>query len=51
MCNLHVEVLYGRDGHHIAESIFKGIARALRQAAAIDPRAEGIIPSTKGTLQ
>lgn len=49
-CNLHVEVLYGRDGHHIIESVFKGIARALRQAAAIDPRAEGIVPSTKGVL-
>ena len=49
-CNLHVEVLYGRDGHHIAESVFKGIAHALRQAAAIDPRAAGMLPSTKGML-
>lgn len=49
-CNLHVEVLYGRDGHHIVESVFKGIAHALRQAAAIDPRAAGILPSTKGML-
>ena len=49
-CNLHVEVLYGRDGHHIAESVFKGIAHALRQAAAIDPRAAGTLPSTKGML-
>ena len=46
----HVEVLYGRDGHHIAESVFKGIAHALRQAAAIDPRAAGTLPSTKGML-
>ena len=49
-CNLHVEVLYGRDGHHIAESVFKGIAHALRQAAGIDPRAAGTLPSTKGML-
>lgn len=47
--NLHVEVLYGRDQHHIAESIFKGLARALDQATEIDPRVEGV-PSTKGTL-
>jgi imidazoleglycerol-phosphate dehydratase len=47
--NIHVEVLYGRDGHHIAESIFKGLARALRQAVAIDPRVRGI-PSTKEAL-
>ena len=49
-CNLHVEVLYGWAGHHIAESVFKGIAHALRQAAAIDPRAAGTLPSTKGML-
>ncbi len=49
-CNLHVEVFYGRDGHHIAESIFKGIAHALRQAVTLDPRAAGIVPSTKGML-
>lgn len=49
-CNLHVEVLYGRDGHHIAESIFKGIARALREAVAIDPRTANMVPSTKGVL-
>lgn len=48
-CNLHVELLYGRDGHHIAEAIFKGIARALRVAVAIDPRDQGI-PSTKDAL-
>lgn len=48
-CNLHIEVLYGRDGHHIIEAIFKGIARALRQAIALDPRNTGV-PSTKGTL-
>lgn len=49
-CNLHVEVLYGRDGHHIVESVFKGLARALRQAAAIDPRQNGMVPSSKGVL-
>lgn len=49
-CNLHVEVFYGMDGHHIAEAVFKSLAHALRQAVEIDPRAAGIIPSTKGTL-
>lgn len=47
--NLHVEVLYGRDGHHIAESVFKATARALRQAVSIDPRVKGV-PSTKEVL-
>jgi imidazoleglycerol-phosphate dehydratase len=47
---LHVETLYGQNSHHIAESCFKGLARALRQAVAVDPREEGRIPSTKGTL-
>ncbi|MBM3863342.1 MAG: imidazoleglycerol-phosphate dehydratase HisB [Verrucomicrobia bacterium] len=47
--NLHVELLYGRDGHHIAEAVFKGLARALRQACTLDPRVEGI-PSTKDAL-
>jgi imidazoleglycerol-phosphate dehydratase len=47
---LHVETLYGTNDHHIAESCFKGLARALREAIAIDPRAAGEIPSTKGTL-
>ena len=47
--NLHIELLYGRDGHHIAESIFKALARALRQAVEIDPRETGI-PSTKEAL-
>ncbi|MFT6861581.1 MAG: imidazoleglycerol-phosphate dehydratase [Akkermansiaceae bacterium] len=48
-CNLHIEVLYGRDGHHIAESIFKSMAVALRCASENDPRREGI-PSTKEVL-
>jgi imidazoleglycerol-phosphate dehydratase len=47
---LHVEVLYGSNDHHIAESCFKGLARALRTAFAIDPRAAGEVPSTKGSL-
>ena len=47
---LHVETLYGENSHHIAESCFKGLARALRTAVAIDPRAAGEVPSTKGTL-
>jgi imidazoleglycerol-phosphate dehydratase len=47
---LHVETLYGENNHHIAESAFKGLARALREAAEIDPRKAGVIPSTKGVL-
>lgn len=47
---LHVATLYGANDHHIAESCFKGLARALRAAIAIDPRAAGEVPSTKGTL-
>ncbi len=47
---LHVETLYGTNDHHIAESCFKALARALRAAFAIDPRAAGEIPSTKGSL-
>jgi len=47
---LHVETLYGSNDHHISESCFKGLARALRVALAIDPKAAGEIPSTKGSL-
>jgi imidazoleglycerol-phosphate dehydratase len=47
---LHVTTLYGNNDHHIAESCFKGLARALRGAVAIDPRAAGEVPSTKGRL-
>jgi imidazoleglycerol-phosphate dehydratase len=47
---LHVATLYGSNDHHIAESCFKGLARALRAAVAIDPRAAHEVPSTKGTL-
>jgi len=48
--NIHVETLYGENAHHIAESCFKGLARALRAAIALDPRQKGAIPSTKGLL-
>ncbi|HEX9771230.1 MAG TPA: imidazoleglycerol-phosphate dehydratase, partial [Kiloniellales bacterium] len=47
---LHVETLYGTNSHHIVESCFKGLARALRRAVEIDPRKAGEIPSTKGKL-
>src|SRR4051794_39851807 len=47
---LHLQTLYGTNDHHISESCFKGLARALRTAVAIDPRAAGEVPSTKGTL-
>lgn len=47
---LHVENLYGDNAHHIVESCYKGLARALREALAIDPRQAGAIPSTKGQL-
>ena len=47
---LHVETLYGDNAHHVAESCFKGLARALRIAFSIDPSAATEIPSTKGSL-
>ncbi|NQW01471.1 MAG: imidazoleglycerol-phosphate dehydratase HisB [Rhodospirillales bacterium] len=47
---LHVENIYGENNHHIVESCFKGLARALRQAIEIDPRKSDAIPSTKGVL-
>ena len=47
---LHVENLYGENNHHIVESCFKGLARALREAVAADPREAGAVPSTKGVL-
>jgi imidazoleglycerol-phosphate dehydratase len=47
---LHVENLYGDNNHHIAETCYKGLARALRQAIALDPRQAGRVPSTKGML-
>jgi imidazoleglycerol-phosphate dehydratase len=47
---LHVETLYGDNSHHVAESCFKALARALRAAVAVDPTAKNEIPSTKGSL-
>ena len=47
---LHVESLYGENNHHIVESAYKGLARALRQAITLDDRAIGVVPSTKGVL-
>ncbi len=47
---LHIETLYGDNNHHIAETCFKGLARALRTALEVDPRQEGRVPSTKGSL-
>lgn len=47
--NLHVEILYGRDGHHMAEAIFKALAKALDMACRVDPRVKGL-PTTKGKL-
>ncbi len=49
-CNLHIENLYGINNHHIVESCFKSLARALRQAIAIDERKKDAINSTKGLL-
>ena len=48
--NVHIDLLTGRDFHHGAEAVFKSFARALRQAAAIDERLAGAVPSTKGVL-
>jgi len=48
--NLHVNVAYGTNNHHIAEAVFKALARALRQAVEIDPRRADDVPSTKGSL-
>jgi len=47
---LHIENLYGTNSHHIIESCFKGLAKALRVAIELDPRSGGVIPSTKGML-
>jgi imidazoleglycerol-phosphate dehydratase len=47
---VHVETLYGTNDHHISESCFKGLARALRAAVAVDARAKDEVPSTKGSL-
>jgi imidazoleglycerol-phosphate dehydratase len=47
---VHMRVLAGRDAHHIVEAQFKALARALRDAVVLDPRIDGIVPSTKGSL-
>ena len=47
--DLHVDLRYGRSPHHVVEAIFKGLARALRDAVEVDPRVEGL-PSVKGAL-
>ena len=50
LCNLHVEIQYGRDPHHMAEAIFKGLSRSLDDATRIDERISDVIPSTKDVL-
>lgn len=47
---LHIDMLHGFNSHHIVEATFKSVAQAMRRAVEIDPRANGAIPSTKGTL-
>lgn len=49
-CNLHANLLHGRDDHHLAEALFKAMGRALDSATSLDVRRSGVIPSTKGTL-
>jgi imidazoleglycerol-phosphate dehydratase len=49
LCNLHLEVRYGENAHHMIEALFKAFARAISAAARLDPRVVGV-PSTKGTL-
>jgi imidazoleglycerol-phosphate dehydratase len=48
--NLHVQLVYGEEPHHVAEAIFKGLARALDIATQIDPRAADLLPSSKGLI-
>jgi len=48
--NLHVQLVYGEEPHHVAEAIFKCLARALDMATQIEPRAADLLPSTKGTI-
>jgi imidazoleglycerol-phosphate dehydratase len=50
LVTLHVDNLKGKNAHHQAETVFKAFGRALRMAVEIDPRAQGVLPSTKGTL-
>ena len=48
--SLHVKLEYGEEPHHVAEAIFKGLARAMDVATTIDPRSAGVLPSTKGLI-
>jgi len=50
LMTLHIDNLKGKNSHHQIESVFKAFARALRMACEVDPRAEGKVASTKGTL-
>jgi imidazoleglycerol-phosphate dehydratase len=50
LVTLHIDNLHGRNSHHIIETVFKAFGRALRMAVECDPRMEGILPSTKGSL-
>ncbi len=50
LCTLHIDNIRGANAHHQAETVFKAFGRALRMACAADPRATGILPSTKGSL-
>ena len=47
---LHIQLLYGQNNHHVCEAIYKGFARAMRQAVELDARKGGMVPSTKGQL-
>lgn len=49
-CNLHLELLYGEEPHHVVEALFKAFARATDAACQRDPRIQGVLPSTKGKL-
>jgi imidazoleglycerol-phosphate dehydratase len=49
--NLHVQVEYGQNTHHMVEALFKAVGRALDHATSLDPRVAGVIPSTKGSLR
>lgn len=50
LANVHVSILYGRDPHHMAEAVFKGLSRCLDEASKVDPRIAGTVPSTKDVL-
>ena len=50
LVTLHIDNIRGKNAHHIAETIFKAFGRSLRMALTLDPRSEGVIPSTKGSL-